>query len=495
MDGSMRLAIAGFGTETSTFNPELTTLDDFLAFKVLRGDEITTELQGVATVGGYLQAVASRPDIETIPIVTARSTAGGRMTLEAYEFFKDAIHDGLVEAGQIDGLALHLHGAASAEGIDDTEGPVIEMCREILGPSVPIVVTLDHHANITQRMIDGCDALVGYRTQPHDPLETGVASTELLIRLAEGVHATMAWRKIPLISHQEQYLTSKHPMKTWFDRARGMETESGVLSVSNFPMQPWLDVEEAGWATVAVTEGDQDAAERLVDELGDLAWSMREEFQRRDSVPTDEAVARAISADEGIVIISDTGDSVFGGAAGDSTVLLEAVLRLDSNASALIPMVDRGAVAQLAAAGEGASITLEVGGCTSTFYEPATVTGVVRKIASGAVDVGEARSRWGEVDMGTTAILDVGSVTLMISERRGLGGNVPGVYRHFNVEPTEYKIVVLKTASNFQFFAPMTSELIRANTPGPTQSDMKALEWLRVPRPMYPLDDIEDWRS
>ena len=97
--------------------------------------------------------------------------------------------------------------------------------------------------------------------------------------------------------------------------------------------------------------------------------------------------------------------------------------------------------------------------------------------------------------MGTTAILDVGYLTLMISERRGLGGNVPGVYRHFNVEPSEYKIVVLKTASNFQFFAPMTSELIRANTPGPTQSDMKALEWLRVPRPMYPLDDIEDWRS
>ena len=134
-------------------------------------------------------------------------------------------------------------------------------------------------------MVDGCDALVGYRTQPHDPFDTAVASTNLLLRIVAGeVRPAMAWRKIPLLSHQEQYLTSGGPMKTWFDRARALEREPGILSVSTFPMQPWLDVDEAGWAAVVVTDGDPERAERAAEELADLAWSLRAEFQVKTSV-------------------------------------------------------------------------------------------------------------------------------------------------------------------------------------------------------------------
>ena len=202
---------------------------------------------------------------------------------------------------------------------------------------------------------------------------------------------------------------------------------------------------------------------------------------------------RAVAASDGVVVISDTGDSMFGGSAGDSTVVLESVLRIGGGVSALIPMVDRGAVARLTAAGEGATVTVGVGGCTTPFFAPVEVTGVVRTVASGVLDLRGA-GHWGlEVDMGTTVIFDVGAVRLMISELRGLGGNLPVIYRRFGVEPGDYKLAVLKTASNFQFFRSVTSEVIRADTPGPTQSDITALSWLRAPRPLYPLDDLIDW--
>ena len=148
--------------------------------------------------------------------------------------------------------------------------------------------------------------------------------TELLLKLiTEKIRPTTAWRKIPLVSHQEQFLTSKGPMKVWFDRARAMEADPRVLQASNYPMQPWLDVTEGGWSTIVVTNNDQALAEQLADELADLCWSLRDDFQVREAVSIDDAVRMADAEPKGIVVISDTGDTVFGGAAGDSNLILE----------------------------------------------------------------------------------------------------------------------------------------------------------------------------
>ena len=389
---------------------------------------------------------------------------------------------------------MQLHGACSADGEDDVEGAQLAVCREVVGDSVPIVLSHDHHANVTSRMVELSTAVVGHRTQPHDPFDTGRLAAELLFRIIDGdVDPVMAWRKLPLLSHQEQYLTSQGPMKTWFDRARTAEAEHAeVLAVSNFPMQPWLDVHEGGWATVVVTDGALILAEELADELAELAWSMREEFQVKDSVGVDEALSDAASTD-GMVLLSDTGDSVFGGSAGDSNVILEAALRLGLTKSILIPLVSPGVVAALWEAGEGATVTLPVGGDTTPFYDPLEVTGVVRRLRSGPVDIMEHSQR--SVDMGRTAVFEVGPALLLVSELRGLGGNVPEVYRALGVEPKDHGIVVLKTASNFQHFRPMATKVIRVDTPGPTQSDIVDLPWGRVPRPIFPLDSMTSWHT
>ncbi len=492
----MRIGFIEISQETNDFNPLPTTLADFRSYGLFEGAEIFERLGDVGATGGYLEAVRrSGRTIESVPIIRGLAVAGGRLDREAFEFFQNRVRHGLEAAGRLDGLVLQLHGACAAEGIDDVEGAQAEICRRILGPDVPIMLALDHHGNITTKMIANVDAVVGHRTQPHDFFETARIAGELMFRIAAGeVRPVMAWRKIPLVTHQEQFLTSNGPMKAWFDRARALEADPKVLQVSNYPMQPWLDVAEGGWSAIVVTDGDQALAERLADEMAGMVWDMRDEFLERDAVPVEEALRRAETVG-GLAILSDTGDTVFGGAAGDSNVILEAVLRLGMAAPVLIPMISAAAVERLAAAGEGATVTLPLGGCTApAFFTPLEVTGTVRRVADGSA-VNVAFGHQSVIDMGRVVVFETGPVTLLISELRGVAGNLPDVWRAFGIEPAEHRIVVVKTASNFQYFAPIASAIVRADTPGPGQSDVRSLPWRRLPRPIHPLDTVTGWRD
>ncbi len=486
----MRLGLIHLAQETNDFNPVPTTLQDFEAFGILEGEALRDAPGQVA--GHYAAARAAGAD--TAPVIRAWACAGGRITTEAYDHFAVRIRSGLAAAGPIDGLALQLHGACAAPGIDDVEGEQAALCRSILGPRIPIVLGLDHHANVTRKMVAACTAIIGHRTQPHEPFDTGRIGTALLARiLRDRLRPATAWRKIPLVSHQEQFLTAHGPMKTWFDRARAMEADPRVLQASCYPMQPWLDVAEAGWTAIVVTDGDSALAGRLADELAGLAWSLRDAFQVRKAVPLDDAVMMAEREPHGVVVLSDTGDTVFGGAAGDSTLILGALLRLGVTGRALVPLISPQAVERLATAGEGATVTLPLGGEQTGFFAPLPVTGVVRRIADGRIDLDD--DRHGTIDMGRTVVFEAGPATVLVSTLRGVAGNAPGVYRAFGIEPRDYKMAVLKTASNFQYFAPIASRIIRVDTPGPGQSDVLTLPWRRIPRPMYPLDPVPDWRA
>jgi microcystin degradation protein MlrC len=303
----------------------------------------------------------------------------------------------------------------------------------------------------------------------------------------------MVWRKLPMITHQEQFLTASGPMKEWFDHARRLESEGSALTISQFPMQPWLDVEEAGWSIVVVTDDDIAAAERMADELADHAWSMRERFMKLDNLAVDRAVAFADDASRGVVLLSDTGDSVLGGSTGDSTVILRELLSTKLRHRALVPVTDPKVARELAAAEIGAVVTVQLGGWANSFYAPVTVTAEVKARRSGSVSL-EGLPQ-GAVDMGQAVILEAGNVTMLVTETSGVGGIHPGVYRHLGVEPAGYKMIVMKTASNFQYMREITTTFVRVATPGPTQSDVHSLPWSRIPRPMYPLDVVEDWRA
>ena len=141
--------------------------------------------------------------------------------MRRFDFFDAKVRSGLLEAGALDGIVMLLHGAASADELDDVEGALLDSVRAVVGPTLPVAVMLDHHANVTARMIRNADIVMGFRTQPHDQFETARDLTRLAVRLFAGeVAPTMAWRKLRMMTHQEQYLTSRGPMKALFDRAQ-----------------------------------------------------------------------------------------------------------------------------------------------------------------------------------------------------------------------------------------------------------------------------------
>jgi microcystin degradation protein MlrC len=253
-------------------------------------------------------------------------------------------------------------------------------------------------------------------------------------------------------------------------------------------------VPEGGWAAVVITAGDLTLAQRLAAELANKAWELRESFLAMDSVTPEDAVRRAEKAETGLVVLSDTGDSVFGGATGDSTCLLAEMLRQQITSTALVPMVDPEVVEHAIQAGVGSQVTVEVGGkLDNVFSKPVQVTGRVAGIGGGRLQAEVIGLE--SFDMGRAVLLEVGPIKLVVSAQRGVGGNHPIVYRHLGIEPAEAKMVVLKTASNFQYYASMMSQLVRADTPGMTQSHLEQFHWARLPRPIYPLDDLPEWKA
>ncbi|MFN0198832.1 MAG: M81 family metallopeptidase [Planctomycetaceae bacterium] len=490
----MRIAVAEIAQETDSFSPLRADLSEFESYGLYRGLDVIERMRGAGPIGGLLDVVAEQSSpVELVPLIRAWGGAGGTILDETFAQLKTELLDRLRAAGPVDAVFLVLHGAAACESEDDLEGIVLEEVRRVVGERIPIVVPFDHHANITTRKMRNADLLVGHETQPHDPIETGRKTARLLFRMLAGeISPVRAWQKIPMITPQDQFLTAAGPMKTWFDRARAFEQQPGVLDVSPYPMQPWLDVAEGGWAVVVHTDDDKYLARRVAAEMAELAWSLRKEFWRSERVSPKEAVAQAVNAEEGLVILSDTGDSVYGGAPGDNTTLLRELLAQGVPCSSLIPVVDAEAVATAISSGVSSPITLTIGGRHDRqFSRPVTFDGRVAAISEGVtVEIPDR----GVCHIGRTALVECGAVRIVLLDNRSFAINHPILYTHLGIDVDAAKLVVVKTASNFQFFAPWRKRLIRVDTPGTTQSNLGEFHWQRLPRPIDPFEELPEWK-
>jgi microcystin degradation protein MlrC len=294
-----------------------------------------------------------------------------------------------------------------------------------------------------------------------------------------------------MITPQDQFLTASGPMQAWFDRAREWERQPRVLDVSPYPMQPWLDVAEGGWAVVVHTDGDAALARQVAGDMATRAWQLRRQFWASERVAPPEAVRRAVAGVEGLVILSDTGDSVYGGAPGDNTCLLRELLEQQVPCLSLVPVVDPEAVAAAMVAGVPSRITISVGARhDSIFSQPVTLTGRVAALSQGLTTEIPGR---GVCRLGRSALIECGAVRVVLMEERSFAINHPLLYSHLGIDVADAKLVVVKTASNFQFFAPWRKQLIRVDTPGMTQSDLARFRWQRLPRPIDPFDEIPHW--
>lgn len=486
----MKIAIGQIWQETNTFSPISTDLKSFEQNGLYFGAEILEQMRGVGELGGFLAAVDNETDpVEPVPIIRAWAMSSGRVTKQALYFFEDKLVNGLAKSLPVDGVFLSMHGAAASEEVDDLEGYLLSAIRSVLGVDIPVVVSLDHHANITRSLVDSVDALVGYQTQPHDPVETGMRAARILFASIKGeIWPDIGWQKIPMLAPADRGHTGEWPMKAWFDLARAIEQRPSVISCSNFPVQPWLDVPELGWASVVVTNSNPHLAKQCAAELAEKAWELREAFWDVRRLPPEQAIRRAAEAIEGPVIICDASDSVLSGAPGDSTCLLKEMLRQRIECSALLPMVDSEVVAKAIEAGVGSPIAARVGGKLDTvFGEPVKIKGKVTGIARRAL---RPLLHWGSSSMGRTVLLEIGSIKMVVSEHVGIGGTHPDIYRHFGLHPADAQIIVVKTYYQYQHFNDMLRDVIMVDCPGLSSWDLRQFEWEKAPRPIYPLDDL-----
>ena len=273
-----------------------------------------------------------------------------------------------------------------------------------------------------------------------------------------------------------------------------LEAQPEVLSVSVFWVQPWLDLRDVGCSVLAMTDDDPCLAEDIAERVADEFWSRRSQFAV-ELTPIEDAVERAINAPEGPVILSDGADAPSGGASGDSTAILRALLEAGVNKKTLLNIVDPAAVAKAVAAGVGNSVELEVGAWSCDLWQPVAISGVVRQIADGAFRFTGQGYRGREFHRGQTVVIQSGAIHLQIMERPVFQGDT-ALYTSLGYDPRDAHIVMVKTPSAFRAnYESFAADVIWVDAPGPTSSNLETFNWRNLPRPIYPFDDIADWRD
>ena len=483
----MNIAIASILQESNTFSPVATYYDDF---SPVFGAAALRRHEGKLTEMGGFIAVLRSEKVEIRPVCAAWAITANRMVRADFERLVAGFEKNL-KAARPEALLLAMHGAQTAEGEDDVEGYVLQRARAVLGPDVPIVMTLDLHANVTRRMVELATAIVGYHTYPHvDMFEVGQKAARLLVRIVRGdMQPRMALRKLPLIIQAEKSQTSSGPMAALVKQAEKWEKSGAAEAVSIFPVQPWMDIDEMGCAVVAVTNGDAGAAQRQADTLGRRLWDTKEEYEA-ELTPVPEAIARALGMEGGPVVLSESSDSTGSGSPGDSTGVLKHLLKAKLTGPAAIFLVDPAAVAMAISAGIGATVSMKVGGGFDTKNsKPVVVKGVVKMISDGRW-VARARGYNTGIStcMGRTVVLEVGQVFLLVAERSSMTVD-PELFRSHGIDPVYCKIVVVKSPNGFRAaYAPIAKAMFVVDTPGVSTANLRTLPFRRVPRPIYPLD-------
>ncbi|CAG7618376.1 M81 family metallopeptidase [Paenibacillus allorhizosphaerae] len=498
----MKVLVGGIIQESNTFSPMRSTMENFRRHHLVMGDDMLA-MRTENEIKGFLQA-ASEQGVGVIPTFSANAVSSGVFKDTALSELLGMVEAHLQSASRYDGVYFALHGAMAAEGCDDVEGELIERIRSHIGKAIPLVVSLDLHANVTRRMVNGVDGLVGFRTYPHtDFVETGYRSAQLLFSIMrKELRPCSAFRKLPMIVPAENSQTSSGPFADLWKEAENGEAEGHSVVTSLFPVQPWLDVEEMGISVVVVGK-EPEHAEREADRMAELFWQKRREFEI-ELFQVKEIAERALQSreEDGLnrypYIISDSSDSPGAGATGDSNFVLRELLELGvhNRLACLLTMVDAPAVAKAIEAGVGCSVTMEVGYTLNpnrAHGKPVQLTGTVRKIGDGRFQLQGGYAKHTTAHMGRCVVLDIGNVSLLITEKPTFTGD-PAMYRSMGLEPSKADIVLVKSANQFRAdYERLSDRIFILDTPGCSPANVRRLPYSKLPRPFYPFDDDFIW--
>lgn len=502
MSGQRRVAIGMISHETNSFSPIPTTLESFGTQRhgILQGEQVVSALGGTKTgIGGFLD-VAREEGWEAIGTVAASATPSANVAAEAHDWLKGRLIQGLREAGRIDGVLLHLHGAMLAQNAPDAEGDICRAVREAIGPDVPLVVELDLHGNITPEFCAVVDGVIVYDTNPHiDAYERGVEAAELLAAILNGQieRPRVYISKPPMMPPTINMRTAEGPMVQLLERGREWESGPGIVNVAVFPGFPYADFDGAG-TSIVVTATDPELGTRCAREMGALAWSLRDQFLKTIP-PVEEAVSQALelvaggSADDGPVVLADVADNPGGGGSGDTPELLRELVRRGTR-GALACLWDPETTEQAHAAGVGAELDFRLGGKASDLYgEPVEARGVVRCLSDGVFTGYGPVVRGLTVRCGKTALIDVNGLQIVVTSIRH-AANDQGYFRVVGIQPEREPLLVIKSRGHFRAdFEPIARTIIEVDAPGAANPNLERYEFQHVRRPIWPLDPDVEW--
>jgi microcystin degradation protein MlrC len=457
----VRVAVGGIRHETNTFSTLRTGLAEF---RVERGDEIQ---------------VPGAHGVEIVGTLVAGASPHGLVEHAAYQALKVELLDRLRAALPVDGVFLDLHGAMEVARIGDGESDLAAAVRALVGPAVPISASLDLHANISPALVAACDAMTALRTAPHrDGVETRARAMRLLLRaLREGRRPVTAMAKPPILIAGESAVTDVEPARSLYGLLPSIDARPGVLDASVIIGCAWTDSPYTSTAALAVA-WEREVAEREARQLGEEIWRCRAEFRPdAETAPLDAAVPRALAAPSGPVFVSDSGDNVTAGGAGDLPLVLAELLRVGAERALVAGLSDAAAVAACAAAGAGATVRLALGGkLDAVSGRPLPVDATVARLGAG----------W--------AVVRVGGVDVAVTADRRAFTTLAG-FAALGLDPLAYRVVVVKQGYLFPELrdAAAGAPRILALTPGFTDLELTRLPYRRLTRPIYPLDGGVTW--
>ena len=425
--------------------------------------------------------------------VAAAATPSGKVTASAWAELSDVLLGALNTP--VDGILLALHGAMVTETTDDAEGELLARIRARYGEAVPIVVTLDLHANVTDRMAALANALIAYRSYPHvDMYERGQQAADLLARAMTGkIRPRCVVARRPTLDGVDHGRTTKPgPMLDALKLAQSYDGESGLLAVSIQAGFPWADILEAGPSVAVTGDGESNRFRSIADAIMDLVWRTRA-ATTLELVSLDDAITIARQADDSgrPLVLADFTDNPGGGGYGDATKLLGRMIQADLQNAAFVPITDPDAVYQCQTAGVGAKLTLDIGGkMDPDFGAPLKVMGTVERLGSGEFVADGPMWKGLRMSMGACAVLSVGGLEIVLASNRFQITDLQQ-FVSLGIDPLKKAVIGVKSAHHFRAaYQPIARKVLTVDAGGLTTPDFRRFAYHKVRRPIWPLDAI-----
>lgn len=485
-----RILINECKQEISSFNPVLGSYEDFV---ISRGESLFAHHHGTRTeVSGALNALAGHPGVEVVPGYSARAiTSGGTLAERGFSRIAADFLEAVRTLQPLDGVYFALHGALAAEHEEDCEGYLLAEARKIVGERVPIVISLDLHGILTDRILENCDAATVYQTYPHvDFFETGQRAARLLLRLlTREIRPVMARVPIPALVRGDELITETGQFSQIVRKAQAFENSPGGLSAGMFIGNPFTDVTDLCSNAFVVTDG---APERAANEAATLArdfWKIHDRLQA--SLTSLEDSVQLAARARGRVVLVDAADATSSGASGDSNAILRALIQARFSKKTLLPIVDAPAALAALKTGVGGAVRVTLGGTLDPARHKAlSIEARVVNLSDGKF---RSESHGEEWFSGGTAVLEAANYTVVVTSR-AVSLYDRSLFLAHGQNPSQFDAVIVKSPHcQPRFFNEGAELVLNVDAPGATSANLKTLGHRRCRRPISPLDSGVEW--